>query len=49
MSVELRDYETLSILDPDLGEEALKASVEKSRSVIEGDGGTTDFIFRLGK
>ncbi|MDD3223120.1 MAG: 30S ribosomal protein S6 [Clostridium sp.] len=45
----MRKYETLFILNPSLDEEAVNASVEKFKGVIENGEGTVDNIDLWGK
>ena len=40
MSGELRDYETLGIVNPDLAPEAVQELIGKTTSIIEGGGGS---------
>ncbi len=40
MSEELRDYETLGIVNPDLAPEAVQELIGKTTSIIEGGGGS---------
>ncbi len=40
MSEELRDYETLGIVNPDLAPEAVQEIIQKTTSIIEGGGGS---------
>ena len=40
----MRKYETIFILNPSLDEEAVKATVEKFKGVIENNGGTVENV-----
>ena len=44
----MRKYETIFILDPSFDEEAVKASIEKFKGVIENGGGTVENVERFG-
>ena len=45
----MRKYETIFILDPSFDEEAVKASIEKFKGVIENGGGTVENVDFWGK
>ena len=45
----MRKYETIFILHPSLGEEAVKANIEKFKGVIENGGGTIENVDFWGK
>ena len=45
----MRKYETIFILDPSFDEEAVKASIEKFKGVIENGGGTVENVDEWGK
>lgn len=45
----MRNYETIFILHPSFDEEAVKASVEKFKGVIETGGGVVDNVDLWGK
>ena len=45
----MRKYETIFILDPSFDEEAVKASIEKFKGVIENGGGTVENVDVWGK
>ncbi|GFP78255.1 30S ribosomal protein S6 [Clostridium zeae] len=45
----MRKYETIFILHPTFEEEAVKASIEKFKGVIENGGGTIDNVDFWGK
>ena len=45
----IRKYETIFILDPSFDEEAVKASIEKFKGVIENGGGTVENVDVWGK
>ena len=45
----MRSYETIFILHPSLDEEAVKASVEKFKGVIENNGGEVESVDSWGR
>ena len=45
----MKKYETIFILDPSFDEEAVKASIEKFKGVIENGGGTVENVDEWGK
>ena len=45
----MRKYETIFILSPSFEEEAVKATIEKFKGVIENGGGTVDNVDFWGK
>ena len=45
----MKKYETIFILDPSFDEEAVKASIEKFKGVIENGGGTVENVDFWGK
>ena len=45
----MRDYETMFIIEPDLEEEAIDATVGKFESLVTDSGGTVTSIDRWGK
>ncbi|MEE8575525.1 MAG: 30S ribosomal protein S6 [Thermodesulfobacteriota bacterium] len=49
MSAELRDYETLSIVNPDVGVDGVKDVIAKGSAIISGDGGTIHNVDEWGR
>lgn len=49
MAANTRDYETLCIVSPDIGQDGAKAIIAKARGIVESDGGTIHAVDEWGR
>jgi small subunit ribosomal protein S6 len=49
MAAKMRDYETLCIVNPDIGQDGAKAIIAKARGIVEADGGAIHSVDEWGR